>query len=96
MVPQHADDVFNSQTNDCQKRRRSLRPLFLRGYSDIIARTVSPKRPIDFSAVDWVYFAAGFEASPWTMRSLSTLKTPGVELACMPAMALSLSLLTTP
>lgn len=33
---------------------------------------------------------------PGTTRSLSTLKTPGAELACMPAMALSVSLLTTP
>ena len=45
---------------------------------------------------NYVYFAAGFDAEPWTMRSLSTLKTPGAELACMPAMDLSISLLTTP
>jgi hypothetical protein len=42
------------------------------------------------------YFAAGLEAAPWTRRSFSMLKAPGAELACMPAMALSVSLLTTP
>jgi len=42
------------------------------------------------------YFDAGLEAEPWTIRSLSTLKAPGAELACMPAMAESVELLTTP
>lgn len=43
-----------------------------------------------------IYLDAGLEAAPWTIRSLSTLKVPGVELACMPAIVLSPSLLTTP
>ncbi len=38
----------------------------------------------------------GLDAEPWTMRSLSTLKAPGAELACMPAMAESISFRTTP
>jgi hypothetical protein len=42
----------------------------------------------------WVT-AAGLEAAPCTMV-ISMLKAPGAELACMPAMALSVSLLTTP
>jgi hypothetical protein len=44
------------------------------------------------------YFAAdlGLDAEPWTMRSLSTLNAPGAEFACIPAMAESLSLMTTP
>ena len=27
------------------------------------------------------YLALGWDAAPWTMRSLSTLKAPGAELA---------------
>jgi hypothetical protein len=42
------------------------------------------------------YFSFGFEAEPWTMRSLSTLKAPGAELACIPAMEESIWLRTTP
>ncbi len=44
----------------------------------------------------WTYLDAGLAAAPCTMRSLSTLKAPGAELACIPAMAESVSLLTTP
>jgi hypothetical protein len=44
------------------------------------------------------YFAAdlGLDAEPCTMRSLSTLNAPGAELACIPAMAESVSFKTTP
>jgi hypothetical protein len=42
------------------------------------------------------YFSFGLEAEPWTMRSLSTLKAPGAELACIPAMEESIWLRTTP
>src|SRR5437899_6995921 len=40
------------------------------------------------SAPEEVHFASDLP-DPGTMRSLSTLKAPGVELACMPAMVLS-------
>lgn len=42
------------------------------------------------------YLVAGLAIDPSTIRSLSMLKTPGVELACIPASALSLSFRTTP
>ncbi len=41
-------------------------------------------------------FWDGPEGLPATMRSLSTEKTPGTRLACMPAMVASPSLLTAP
>ena len=43
-----------------------------------------------------VYFGPVLVVEPWTTRLLSTLKAPGAELACMPAMAASPELRTTP